>query len=245
MMRLMDRDQSMLEWLDVVRIADLEAVRWALAALQTDTFPTGPVSMRKAQQWTARMHRVGLVGRDRPGYIGGSVVWATYAALGKSAPNLHLQTQRHELSVARTAARFMARGYLWERDRIALGSRDHQADGVAIRNGRRELVEVELTAKSPGRYKLIHNDHSDRLEAEVARVVYLCTPWAATVAAREAKRILFRDVRDRVVFFPVLNVHGDWIGPDDAPWTNGAGEGSTAPATGSGPVPELFERNFR
>src|ERR1700712_5449167 len=33
MMRLTDRDQAMLDWLTVVRIADLEAVRWALAAL--------------------------------------------------------------------------------------------------------------------------------------------------------------------------------------------------------------------
>lgn len=241
MMRLTDRDEAMLDWLTVVRIADLEAIRWALAALQASEFPAEPVSLRKAQQWTARLEEVGLVGRARPGFIGGSIVWATYQATGRSAPNLFLQTQRHELSVARAAARYLTRGYVWERDRMALGSREHQADGVAVRDGLRELVEVELTAKTPNRYKVIHNDHADRLQSEVYRVVYLCTPDAAAVAAREADRLLFRDVRDRVLFFPVLNVRGDWVGADDAPWSRAL----PAPATGSGPVPELFERRFQ
>jgi hypothetical protein len=241
MVQLTDRDEAMLLWLDVVRMADFEAIRWALPAVLAESFPVVPVHRRKAQNWVARMRDVALVDSWQPTFHGVSIVWPTYLAVGKTAPRLNRQTQRHEIAVARVAARYLAQGYLWERDRSTLGGRDHAADGVAIRDGLRELIEVELTPKTRSRYNEIHNSHAERLQTDVSRVIYLCTPDAATVAAREADRMLIRRLRNRVDVFPLMDVTGTWVGADDAPWS---GALPAAAATGSGPVPELFERSL-
>ena len=242
MVQLTDRDEAMLWWLDVVRMADFEAIRWALPAVLADSFPVVPVHRRKAQNWVARMRDVGLVDSWQPSFHGVSIVWPTYLAVGKAAPRLNRQTQRHEIAVARVAARYLAQGYVWGRDRSTFGGRDHAADGVAVRDGLLELVEVELTAKTRSRYNEIHNSHAERLQTDVSRVVYLCTPDAARVAAAEADRMLIRRLRDRVGFFPIIDVTGAWVGADDAPWS-----GALPPAagTGSGPVPQLFDGSLR
>ena len=209
----------MLEWLSTVRLADMDALRFALAGLQADEYPTDPITLRVAQEWVSRMRKVGMVERARPSFQHSSIVWATYEAIGRSAPNLYRQTTRHEVAVANVAARYLAQGYEWARDRKPTTLSEHMADGVAIKGSHRELVEVELTPKTLGRYKLIHNSHADRLTRDgITRVVYACTPEAARVVSREADQYLFRDLRPRLISGAVFDIRGAWTGHQDALW---------------------------
>lgn len=220
MVQLTSRDHVMLEWLSIVRMADTAALRYALAGLGADEFPAEPVTLRKAQQWVARLLEIGLLNRARPAFQHSAIVWPTHEAVGRSAPNIYRQTTRHELAVANVAARYLARGFEWTRDRKPLSMAEHMADGVAVRGALRELVEVELTPKTLGRYKLIHNNHADRLTGDgVTRVVYACSPSAARTVSREADRYVFRDLRSRVVTAAVFDPRGVWIGADDALWS--------------------------
>jgi hypothetical protein len=219
MVQLTSRDAAMLEWLRCVRMADTEAIRYALAGLAADEFPADPVTLRKAQQWVARLHEVRLLGRARPAFQSASIIWATHEAIGRSAPNIYRQTTRHEIAVANVSARYLARGYEWARDRKPSGAAEHMADGVAIRGALRELIEVELTPKTLGRYKLIHNNHAERLSGEgITRIVYACTPAAARTVAREADRYVFRDLRPRIVTAGVFDPRGAWIADAEALW---------------------------
>lgn len=216
-MQLTERDEAMVEWLSVVRLADMEALRWALGGLSG---AGAPVSLRKAQQWTARLAEVGLVARARPTFRDGSIVWATHQAIGKTAPNLFRQTTRHEVAVAAVSARYLCRGYSWERDRKPGMRNEHQTDGVAVRpDGRRELVEVELTPKTNDRYRVIMENHSWRLAREgVDRIVYFCDMTTARIVNREADTRVFRDDRHRILALPVFDVRGKWVGDENGAW---------------------------
>ena len=237
MVRVTGRDEAMLEWLGVVRLADIEGIRWALSGL-SEVESEGPLARRKAQLWVTRMARAGLIGRGRPTFSGGSVVWPTPQP-GSRAPDLFRQTTRHEVTVAQTAGRFLTRGYRWGRDRRPVSLQDHQGDGVAVRDdGVVDLVEVELSPKTPLRYRGIFASHGDRLtRGGITRVVYLCTPEAGRVLLREADANLFRDVRPRVVVLPVFDARGQWTGPDDAPWA----EHLMGPAPTELSVPDVWE----
>ena len=146
MVQLTKRDDAMLDLLCVVRMADQEAVRWALAAL-----PRGhaeqPVGVRRGNQWIARLVEERLVQRAQPASNDRSIIWATHLGIGKVAPNLCRQTTRHEIAVAAVSARYLARGYIWFRDRRLAGVQDHQIDGMAVKGDIVERVEVELTGR--------------------------------------------------------------------------------------------------
>lgn len=231
-MQLTERDEAMLQWLSVVRLADMEALRWALGGLSG---AGEPVSLRKAQQWTARLAEVGLVDRARPTFRDGSIVWATHQAIGKSAPNLFRQTTRHEVAVAAVAARYLCHRYSWERDRKPAMRNDHQTDGVAASPaGGRELVEVELTPKTNDRYRVIFENHTWRLAREgIERVVYFCDPGTARIVTREADVRVFRDDRSRILVLPVFDVRGKWVGDERAAWAE------RTPSPAPTPLPEL------
>jgi hypothetical protein len=215
-MRLTERDEQMLAWLDVVRLCDMDAIRFALGGLSG---AGEPVSLRKAQQWVARVAEVGLVDRQRLTFRDGSIVWATHQATGKAAPNLYRQTTRHEIVVASAAARFLCRGYTWERDRKPQNRNDHQADGVASRGGVRELVEVELTPKTGARYGKIIDDHARRLEREgFARVIYFGTPAALRAAGADEHTRALGTLRSRFLWLPLLDARGQWPKDDAAAW---------------------------
>jgi len=207
-MLITGRDEQMVEWLGVVRVADMDALRFALAAFST---AAEPVSLRRAQQWVARLREVGLVDRARPALRDGSIVWATPQAIGKPAPKLLQQTTRHEVAVAAASARYLFHGWEWHRDRKATGLYDHQADGVATRGTEVRLVEVELTPKSLDRYNGICTSHAWRMANEsVTRVDYLCTADAARTVSREADKWIFRDDRARLVVCPAFDERGVW-----------------------------------
>ena len=231
------RDDAMLEWLGVVRMADMQAIQWALGGLSGAGEPVG---RRVAQEWVARMIDKGLVDRERLSYQDSQIVWATHAAIGRVAPNLYRQTTRHELAVAAVSARYLARGYEWFRDRRPQSMQDHQVDGVAVKGNVVELIEVELTAKALRRYKQIHSHHGQRLATGgVSRVVYLCTKDAAKTVAREADRFIFRDQRHQLVALSMFDAKGKWIGNDTDLW-----DGAPEPVTTAAeiPTPQLWDR---
>ena len=70
-MQMTKRDADMLEWLSVVRVADVDAVRWALAGLAGSNVPVTP---RQANMWITPLVEVALLGRARPDFRDGSVI---------------------------------------------------------------------------------------------------------------------------------------------------------------------------
>jgi hypothetical protein len=216
MVQLTSRDDEMLRWLGVVRLADTEAIRYALGGLGG---LGAPVVLRKAQLWVARMTEVGLVGRGQPAHRQTSIVWPTPKAVGRQPLSLLGQTMRHELAVAAVSARYLCRGYTWHTDRKSHGVFEHEADGLAVKGNVVELVEVELTAKALSRYKLICDSHSSRILHEgVSRVVYPSTAEATRTVIKQADRFMFRTERPRLLAFTAFDKAGKWIARDDSLW---------------------------
>lgn len=195
MIQMTERDEAALEWLCTVRIADMEAVRWALGALNGTG---GPVTLRKAQRWVSRMKETGAVDSGRPVFKDGSLLWATHAWAGESRPNLYRQTTRHEVAVSVASARFLVHGFTWQPDhrvsREDARNGEHAADGVALAPGRRVLVEVELTPKTPARLDMILSNHVDRKlwaaqrgAEPITDVVYLSDPASARAVRRQLR----------------------------------------------------------
>jgi hypothetical protein len=177
----------MCAWLSIVRVTDVQAIRWVLGALNEID---GPVSTRRAQVWCARMEVVGLIERANLGGPGGSIVWGTYEATGQSRPSIYRQTTRHEVAVAAVSARFINASYAWRRDERPARVGGHQADGVAIGMRTEQLIEVELTPKRTPRYASIFSAYRRRLEVDDAlSVTYLCND-ASGRAVRTALRTL-------------------------------------------------------
>lgn len=235
---VMPRDEAMFGWFRIVRIADVQAVRWVLGALNaTDR----PVSTRRAQEWVVRMEAAGLVERVQLGGRGGSLVFGTYAGTGQGRPHLYRQTTRHEVAVAATSARYAAAGYSWRRDERPTHVGGHQADGVAEARDWVELVEVELTGKRLPRYAQIFTALRRRLDAgEMDQVTYLCSD-EATQAVRAAINELpaGRTIAPQIQIQPVFDPLGHWA--DDAlpSWMLTARDRATDDATSqsSGPRP--------
>ena len=237
MVLVTERDEQMIEWLKVIRVTDMESIRFALAAFAD---ATRPVTLRRAQQWVARMIEPGLVEKSRLTLQDGSAVWATQKAAGVRPLNLLGQTFRHEVAVASASARYLFNGWTWARDRKASSYHDHQADGIATRGTEIELVEVELTPKAIERYGPICTSHSWRIgHGGVTRVVYLCTADATRMVTREANRHLLRDDRDRLVAITAFDKRGRWIdasGQFPVEWESSADEIPDANAVLESPV---------
>jgi hypothetical protein len=242
MIQLTSRDEAMLEWLGVVRVTEMDAIRYAMAGLSGAEVP---VHVRKAQNWVSRLEAVGLVGRGRPMHRDTSIIWPTQRASGKQPLSLLGQTVRHEVAVAAVSARYLLRGYSWARDRKPAGMFDHEADGVATKGNIVELVEVELTPKAMSRYKNICDSHSSRILHEgVSRVVYPSTADASRMVTRQADRYLFRTERPRLVAFTAFDKNGKWIAADDSLWVGAEVPGERAlPAELEGL--QIFERSAR
>lgn len=226
-MQITNRDRAMVAWLEIVGIADVDAVRWALAAFAGNEVPVTP---RRANVWISRMVEVGLLERGRPHFRDASIVWATVAATGKQAPNIYKQTTRHEVAVATAAARYLAHGYAWNADPKSRGKKvdvapngtsttRKQADGVAVSGDLVDLIEVELTPKTEKRYREILPNHFYRMGHEgVSRVVYLTTPETAPLVTRLRNELLHRDWLWRMPVHAVFDVRGVWVAGDFGLW---------------------------
>ena len=211
------RDEQMLTWFSIVRVANVQTVRWVLGALNGWT---SPVSSRQAQSWCLRMRTAGLIDTAQMGGPGGAVVWATYAGVRQAKPDLYRQTTRHEIAVAATSARYAAAGYGWQRDDKAPMTGGHQADGVALGVDWVELVEVELTAKRMPRYASIFAAYRHRLAAgDGTQITYLCTPDAARgVRAGLEGLPAGQAIASRVVVQEVFDQAGLWSGEQLPDW---------------------------
>ena len=212
-----DRDEAALVWFRIVRISNVQTVRWLLGAVNGWE---RPVQLRQAQRWVSRMETAGKIRRVHLGGPGGAVVWATFDVTQATKPNIHGQTTRHEIAVSAASARFAVAGWAWQRDDRPDKVGGHQADGVAI--GARDdalLIEVELTPKRAPRYVQIFAAYSYRLDrGDARRVVYLCNPDSARAVRTALKQPMGRRVADRV------EVH-DVFDPDTTFWA-----GETLPA---------------
>jgi hypothetical protein len=141
---VMPPDESLFDWFSIVRVANVQSIRWVLDALNGQH---RPVSVRQAQAWCARVQTAGMVDRAQLGGAGGSLVCATYAGTGLAKLNLYRQTTRHEVAVAAASARYAAAGYAWRRDDKPAFAGGYQADGIALAPRWVELIEVGLTPK--------------------------------------------------------------------------------------------------
>ena len=216
-MQITARDERIFEWLRVVKLADTEAVRWVLAALDGRN---EPVSTRRAQQWIARAVDADLIEKARPVFRDGAIIWLSRMLSNRAAPNLYRATTRHEVAVSSISSRFLAAGYSWRRDRQPATRQEHAADGVAERPGGIELIEVELTAKTLDRYRGIFTDHTRRLTEGVERVVYVGTAGAMRAVDREANKWVHPSLRDRIITLPVLDERGHIVGSLDSLWSD-------------------------
>lgn len=211
------RDEQMLEWFSIVRIANVQSVRWVLGALNGWT---SPVSSRQAQSWVSRMRTAGLIEVAQLGGPGGSVVWGSYAATRQSKPNLYRQTARHEIAVAAVSARYAAAGYAWQRDDKPPVTGGHQADGVASGGDWAELIEVELTAKRLPRYASIFAAYQRRLDrGEGTQVTYLCTADAARAVRSALEELpIGRVIAPQIEVREVFDQAGLWAGEELPDW---------------------------
>ena len=217
-MRRTERDDEMVRWLVDVRFAEMDAIRYALGGLSGSGVP---VSLRKAQWWVARMVDAGILDRARPTFRDGSIIWPTHAVTGFAAPNLHRQTTRHQVAIAAVAARYICHGWTWERDRIATDKSHHEVDGIARKDARVDLVEVELTAKANGRYPHIFTNHTWRLQREGAtRVAYFCDARTAPVLERQRSRLLHPSLQAQLLCVSVFDAQGRWTADDSPVWAS-------------------------
>ena len=212
-MQMTSRDERMLEWLRVVRMAEMPALRWALGGFSG---AGEPVSLRKAQQWVARCRAAGLVKDGRPMYQSSSVVWPTSQIIEDErgarvralpAPNLLRQTVRHDLAVAAVAARYVCAGWAWSADRDP--EQRHQADGIGRRGDVFELVEIELTTKTLDRYLKIFGSHDERIRFDgVTSVLYVTDERTGQSISRQIEQRVHVDDRARFTVLPVLDGWG-------------------------------------
>jgi hypothetical protein len=205
---VMDRDERMMEWFAIVRVSNVQTIRWLLGTLNGSS---GPVSTRQAQAWCARMQTAGYIDRVNVGGAGGSIVWGTFAGTGKSQPDVYRQTTRHEIAVSTACSRYVTAGYAWQQDERAQSAGEHQTDGLAVAGDWVELIEVELTAKRPARYQGIFRAFRNRLDDGASQVAYLCTPDAgrAVRASLDATREGL-SIQDRVQVHDVFDRRGLW-----------------------------------
>ena len=207
---LTSRDEMALSWFSVVRISNVDTVRWLLGAVNGWD---RPVQIRQAQRWIARMETAGKIRRAALGTPGGSVVWATAEVPGARRPNLFAQTTRHEIAVSAASARYALAGFAWQEDERPATRGGHRADGVAIgADDHASLIEVELTPKRARRYAQIFATYRRRLDrGETDRVVYLCNPDSAAAVRAALRQPAARPVAGRI------DVHVTY-GPQTAAW---------------------------
>lgn len=172
-MRLTERDIQVVEWLRLVRIADMEGVRAGLEAYSGEQ----KQSLRLAYRWVERMKLAGLVKAETPFYGVGQICWVTPQGGGaQKKPNLFSQVARHNIQVARISALWVGKGWAWELD----DREGHRVDGIAVSPGKRIAIEVELSPKELRRLRGILLSHWMRIDSgELEEIWYYCTPQAS------------------------------------------------------------------
>jgi hypothetical protein len=170
---------------EVLRRRDLEVLAWLgeqygarLDQLEV-LLGCGP---RTVQRSVARLRVAGLVRTER--MIVGEPAWVTPTGAGLAAcgagfgvwrPRIGLLAHVAAVNDVRLHVQGRAPGTEWVPERVLARERrggEHLPDGVAITEGRRVAIEVELTVKSRERVTAILDELVGRFDA----VLYFCAP---------------------------------------------------------------------
>jgi hypothetical protein len=170
---------------EVLRRRDLEVLGWlgeqygARADQLEVLMGCGP---RTVQRTVARLRAAELVRVER--MIVGEPAWVTPTSAGMAAcgagfgvwhPRIGLLAHVAAVNDVRLHIQGRAPETEWIPERLLARERragEHLPDGVAITEGRRVAIEVELTAKSRDRVTAILDELAGRYDA----VLYFCTP---------------------------------------------------------------------
>jgi hypothetical protein len=168
---------------EVLRCRDLEVLGWLgeQYGARVDQLEVlmgcGP---RTVQRTVARLHAAGLVQTQR--MLVGEPAWVTPTAAGMAAcgsgfgvwrPRIGLLAHAAAVNDVRLHIQSRAPQAEWIPERVLGRERDageHLPDGVAITEGRRVAIEVELTVKSRRRVTAILDELAGRFDA----VLYFC-----------------------------------------------------------------------
>ena len=170
---------------EVLRRRDLEMLGWlaeqygARADQLEVLMGCGP---RTVQRTVARLRSAGLVRSER--MIVGEPAWVTPTSAGMAVcgsgfgvwrPRIGLLSHVAAVNDVRLHIQGRAPGTEWVPERVLAKERragEHLPDGVAITEGRRVAIEVELTVKSRERVTAILDELAGRFDA----VLYFCAP---------------------------------------------------------------------
>jgi hypothetical protein len=168
---------------EVLRRRDLEVLAWLgeQYGARVDQLELlmgcGP---RTVQRTIARLHAAGLVRSQR--MLVGEPAWVTPTGAGMAAcgsgfgvwrPRIGLLAHAAAVNDVRLHIQGRAPSTEWEPERVLAkerGAGQHLPDGVAITEGRRVAIEVELTVKSRRRVTAILDELAGRFDA----VLYFC-----------------------------------------------------------------------
>jgi hypothetical protein len=169
----------------LLRRRDLEVVGWLAEqyGARVDHLEVlmecGP---RTVQRTVARLREAGLLRTER--VLAGEPAWVLPTAAGMTAcssgfgpwrPRLSLLTHVAATNDVRLHIQGRAPSTQWIPERVLARDRlagEHLCDGVAITDGRRVAIEVELTPKSRRRITAILDELTGRFDA----VLYFCVP---------------------------------------------------------------------
>ena len=168
---------------ETLRRRDLEVLAWVgeQYGARVDQLEVlmgcGP---RTVQRTVARLRAAGLVRTER--MLVGERAWVTPTGTGLAAcgagfgiwrPRIGLLAHVSAVNYVRLHIQGRAPGTEWVPERVLAKERraaEHLPDGVAITEGRRVAIEVELTVKSRARVTAILDELSGRFDA----VLYFC-----------------------------------------------------------------------
>jgi len=168
-----------------LRRDDLELLLWLgeqYAARVDQVEALSGCGARTVQRTVARLRDAGLVSTRR--ILVGEPAWVLPTSAGLRAcgssfspwqPRLGLLAHVAAVNDVRLHVQARSPGSEWVSERVLARERragEHLPDGVLLLDGRRVVIEVELTVKSRRRVTAILDELSGRFDA----VVYFCTP---------------------------------------------------------------------
>lgn len=170
---------------EVLRRRDLEVLGWLgeqYGARVDQLEVLMGCGSRTVQRTVARLRAQGLVRAER--MIVGESAWVTPTSAGMAAcgaglgvwhPRIGLLSHVAAVNDVRLHVQGRAPGTEWIPERVLARERragEHLSDGVAITEGRRVAIEVELTVKSRERVTAILDELAGCFDA----VLYFCAP---------------------------------------------------------------------
>lgn len=197
MTKINARDSRLLAWLDAVRIADTEAISWAMGRAAGRAVP---VARRLAQRWVKRMEEMGEVQRTDTYYPG-----LLIRPAGIRGPWV-TSTMNHDRLAAQVAGRLLDSMTDIQID----DDEGRRADFIASSVWGRVAYEVELSPKNPKRYKQILRVYAGRTATggDLEKVVWLCTPTTARRLSELVAKMPPSAVAGKIVVAEVLSESG-------------------------------------